>query len=412
MAIGRTNTGGGYHLNFDVVNSTIQPTDPKENTIWLNNNWVQNGWSFSADMPLRRTKSSNKNFVVYPYYSNYRTVSGITFTNLTDGNTNKGKFLVNGTATSDVTFRASYDTAESGMFLLPAGKYTVSGCPAGGEAEKTYAIQVNYRTDEGEWLRLAYETGSGANFTLTKDRVCNICFRVWNGATLNNLEVYFQIEKGTSATEFKAGNANGQVWVKPKDAGAISFDALKNNGKIVLHPGEVYMYNESGGWNKQQSINVMIYQNGEWKYMEDPWDGYYYNAGDQCEAVTGGWTTESWTSTQYNQMPLAQINSDHLYVEAYGGCISQLGTSQKVNLSNIKTLKASVKIESTGTVALCISDTKSHQGSVAKKEFTATGTHEYSIDVSNHNGSYYIMLYAVSTNGSAPTAKITSVWGE
>lgn len=43
--------GGGVLLNFDVVVGTTEPTNPKENTIWLNTDRKINGYSFSATQP-------------------------------------------------------------------------------------------------------------------------------------------------------------------------------------------------------------------------------------------------------------------------------------------------------------------------------------------------------------------------
>ena len=104
MAIGfKHGSSGGDMLNFTVVNKSSEPTDPKENTLWINTTWAQNCWTYSPDLPLR--KSKNKNFVTYPYASGTNTSSGVTFTDNGDGT-----ITVNGTATKDVYFRASRAT--------------------------------------------------------------------------------------------------------------------------------------------------------------------------------------------------------------------------------------------------------------------------------------------------------------
>lgn len=43
--------GGGAELNFEVIGSTTQPSNPKENTIWVNTSTEITGWSFSATEP-------------------------------------------------------------------------------------------------------------------------------------------------------------------------------------------------------------------------------------------------------------------------------------------------------------------------------------------------------------------------
>ena len=43
--------GGGNPLNFKVVGGTSQPSDTKENTIWVNTSTTISGWAFSAETP-------------------------------------------------------------------------------------------------------------------------------------------------------------------------------------------------------------------------------------------------------------------------------------------------------------------------------------------------------------------------
>lgn len=48
-------TGGGNPLNFKVVGSTTQPTDPKENMIWVNTSTAITDWVFSATQPSAKS---------------------------------------------------------------------------------------------------------------------------------------------------------------------------------------------------------------------------------------------------------------------------------------------------------------------------------------------------------------------
>ena len=43
--------GGGADLNFEVVGGTTQPSNPKENTIWVNTSTAITSWAFSAEEP-------------------------------------------------------------------------------------------------------------------------------------------------------------------------------------------------------------------------------------------------------------------------------------------------------------------------------------------------------------------------
>lgn len=49
--IGRTNTGGGGGLNFQVIGGTTAPSNPKENMIWVNTSTKITSYIFSATQP-------------------------------------------------------------------------------------------------------------------------------------------------------------------------------------------------------------------------------------------------------------------------------------------------------------------------------------------------------------------------
>jgi hypothetical protein len=400
MAIGfKHGSSGGNFFNFEVLNKSSQPTDPKENTIWINTSNILNCWTYGSDMPLRRSK--NKNFVTYPYASGTNTSSGVTFTDNGDGTV-----TVNGTATKDVYFRASKATAEEGMFLLPAGTYTLSGCPSGGSAS-TYMIQLVTLTDALGVDSMVDEYGSGATINLEKDTLCRMNFYVKSGANVSNLNVYFQVEAGSVKTAFEKGNANGQVWIKPNLSSTVSFDAFKRNRKgnrIILQPGECWLFRTGYGWQNYNKY-TKIYQNGAWK---DLWDGYFFKAGNQYTNITGGWTAEGWTSSGWSVTQQSKVNTDNLYVLGQASSMSAVGTVQKVDLSRTNALKASIN-QTSGTVTLCICDDKNTSNSVASKANTTTGSCEVSLDVSGYNGSYYIIIFA---HGSGSEATITNVWGE
>ena len=43
--------GGGNPLNFKVVGGTTEPSNPKENTIWVNTDKEITGWHFASEQP-------------------------------------------------------------------------------------------------------------------------------------------------------------------------------------------------------------------------------------------------------------------------------------------------------------------------------------------------------------------------
>lgn len=419
MAIGfKHGSSGGDPLNFTVVNASSQPTDPKENTIWITTNWAQNGWTFGADMPLRRTKSSNKNFVVYPYAIGTTTGSGVTLTDLGDGN-----FTVNGTATAGRYFRLIAGTAEGGMFLLTAGTYTLSGCPSGGSSS-TYMVQLVTLDSNLDTASTFADYGSGKTFTLDKDTLCRMNFYVLKGATFNNANLYLQVEKGSSATSFKAGNANGQVWIKPDDTGTISFEALKRDNRIVLHPGEVYMYNQAGGWNRQKTVKV--YQNGAWVDL-DPAMYIYNKGGSTGYSLACDETMKQMSSGYYAKAGYVTVGSGSVTVATEGRLADfanifvtdTSGAFVKVDLSRYTKIRVKGTLSGSPKAGDCVFRVMSEMGdyctenNVASKSLAA-GTIDATVDISSIASACYLgfTFYNSETVLKPITFQLTELWLE
>lgn len=384
MAIGfkHGSSGGGVYIpNFKVIHTKSEPVDPSENTFWISNNWAHNGCNFGEELPLRRSKT--KNYATYPYASKTNTSSGVTFTDNGDGTV-----TVNGTASKDVYFRGSKATAEEGMMLLPAGTYTISGCPSGGSAS-TYMVQLVTMDDDLKVVSTIDEYGSGKTVTMTRDTYCRMNFFVKSGAKVSNLSVYFQVEKGLAKTSFEAGNANGQVWIKTATSSTISFPMLKPNRKgdnIVVRPIEAYMYTQDGDWGK---VICKIRRNGAWVPLEAAWDGYYFKDGNQYADVTGGWTSEGWSSNGSVSV------GETIVLSAVNGQTAAVGTKNTVDLTNAKKLWIDSPNGNNGYGSghLIVSSDKSLSGS-SSAAVAVNRTGSISVDVSSLSGKYYIYLAA------------------
>ena len=211
--------GGPAGLNFEVVGGTTQPKNPKENTIWINTAQEITRWDFSAEHPYLVSKT--KNFICYPFYDPTGTTNGVAYTDNGDGTVK-----ANGTAIEDATFRLSFLDAVGHATYLPAGKYFLSGCPAGGSSTR-YRVEAK---SVSSGATLAADYGAGAGFELDAPDIvrCNIV--VAKGATASNLTFKPQLEKGSAATAFVKGDATGHVWISTGTSSAIKFNALKKNG--------------------------------------------------------------------------------------------------------------------------------------------------------------------------------------
>lgn len=79
--------------------------------------------------------------------------------------------------------------------------------------------------------------------------------------------------------------AEGEVWFPTGTSRAVEFNALKKNS-LQVYPLYARQY-VGGAW---VSKPAKIYQAENWVNL---WDGVLYDAGDQCEEITGGWERNS-----------------------------------------------------------------------------------------------------------------------
>lgn len=375
--------GGPAGLNFSVVGGLTQPGSLKENTIWLRTPHSIKRWDVSAKHPYLVSKT--KNFNCWPFYDVSGTVSGIAYTDNGDGTVS-----ASGAAVSDATFRISFIDAERHATYLPAGDYFLSGCPTGGSAY-SYRVEVK-RAVSGETLATDY--GDGAAFTLENPAVvrCNIV--VAAGATVSNLTFKPQMEKGSAATAFVAGDATGQAWIIEGVESAAEFNALKSNAIQVYPTGA--RIRVGGDW---ESVDGMIYQAGELVQFAAEWSGELFDGGDQFTAITGGWTNTSGTTLTTS-------------VYSQNSFSAPASTKNAIDLTDFDTLYVTY----TGVTRSAwfgvskTADLKKYADYAASKQATAAGT--LALDVSSLSGEYYVHLVAGAASNTTCAFTATKVWME
>lgn len=129
------------------------------------------------------------NLLSYPFQSSTRTIDGLTFTDNFDGT-----ITANGTANNNSAALELYDFGFADIPPLPAGKYVLSGCPAGG-ADDTYHIEIRFRDSEGNGVTVdggaslvVVDYGNGKAFTLDRDATQIYCqIYTLKGVTCENL---------------------------------------------------------------------------------------------------------------------------------------------------------------------------------------------------------------------------------
>ena len=410
MAIGfKHGSSGGEPLGITVVSSSTKPTDPKENTIWVNDsyNYSMGSWSFSPDEPHRVSKK--RNLIVYPYLYSSRTVNGVTFT-VDDSTGNKGKVTVNGTNTSsgNIVFRLSDKGIGQREMLLQPGTYYLSGnCES--TSTTTHRLLLVYTYNDWANTSTVYETTDNGKFTLNKVAKARVSIQVSGGQTVNNAIYQPMITKDSKGTVYEMGNATGQIWIKTGTGGTISMDATKGKNETIVTPITAYEYFTNSGWVKK---TAEVYQYGAWKALEDPsapvtpeapWDGYYFNNGNQYTGVTGGWSGASSGSSSH-------LVGDTLAVSAPTSSSSAIVyTVNTVDLTNVTKLWFDSPNGSNGYSSgyLCVSSTQSFATNDLKASVTIRAGRG-SLDVSRLSGSYYLVLAAANQS----YADISAIWKE
>lgn len=325
MGFGNTNAAaGGTSLNFKVVGGTTEPTNHKENMIWVNTSNKITGWYFSATQP--RLRSNNKNLICYPFIYASRTVSGITFTDLGDGS-----IAIKGTATANAYYHLCNIDLGNKYFnsnSVPGG-YVISGLVSG--------VTLEYKSDSDGLLHLT----------------------ILNGTTVS-ATVRPQIEKGSAATSFVKGDATGQVWIVTGTSIQMEFNALKKNG-ITVYPMTTKQY-VNGAWVDK---TTKIYQNGTWNTFE--LKRWIYNNGTESynmktvkyteQASIGVYTNNgnSFTITaEGKDTSIARVTEDAIDLTPFSRLqIKATKTGAQNNVSNVFVMTKGATVPQLSSRALC-----------------------------------------------------------
>lgn len=200
-----------------------------------------------------------------------------------------------------------------------------------------------------------------------------------------------------SATEPEAPTA-GMVWISIGTFSPVEFNALKKNG-IQVYPLKAKQY-ISGAW---VDVTAMSYQGGAWAEW---WNGELFINGNQYEAFTGGWVRSDYykgNDDNTNTGTLTVENTIYLSTSTGTYCKS-VRTSNKIDLTNWKTLKYTVAQYNKGEAAILVTSQVGDVDnvSVAIGNFVVG---ENSLDIKELTGEYYIGAY-VRNSGSVTIEKI------
>ena len=387
---------GGSSLNYEVVKGTSAPSNPKENTIWVNTDAEISEYIFAYKDP------GGGNLLDFTTWAKTVAVS-------------------NGTKTVD---GSSITLTANGITCYTSYSDEISRIPC--EAGKTYVIQWDYSGDSNNSMQL-YPNGNSGNGVWAYGNTGKLEYTVPDGVTFfcftivvspNKTSTFSNIriaEKGVSVHDI----AEGTVWISTGAVSPVGFNALKNNG-IMIYPLAAKQY-LNGAWCAK---DAKIYQNGAWANW---WNGELYTAGNEYSAVTGGWYGKPWKTTS-NVTAAETINIDRgsSYMRmSFGSSLTRrsgvLLTANKIDLSKYNTLTFNGFISQNGysnsykaNGLVCIfeniGDDTYDKKYVKSADIANSGVAANStIDVSDLSGEYYIGISLYNYDAAAAFVQMNSL---
>lgn len=175
---------------------------------------------------------------------------------------------------------------------------------------------------------------------------------------------------------------------------------VPNAGEWIVSTGEDYLIVNITTQGQSESVEL---SNGKL---------WLFKNGDQCNDLTGGWTSTGYQVLDGYTTKAANIGSEIVLdtrgTEKY--TIINAGTANKIDISNISKLFVNVSEIMAQYVAFYIFNNKSDVNEDALKVSACyAGVNE--IDVSTISGSYYIALSCAHTSSGERAGKVSQVWG-
>ena len=382
----------GRKLNFEIVGGTTEPSNPAENTIWVNTDTEITSWFFGNEYKGRNLLKANKTS---------ETLSGITFTVNSDGSVTASGTLNSTVADFDYVLR-------SNKMTLPAGSYILSGCPLGG-GEDSYSLIIGSVID-GVETSIVAEYGEEVPFTLLEKTEIYVLCRIKTTEPVSDLTFYPMIrlasEKNSTYIPYGDGE-DGAVWILTGASSPVPFKVVTDSD-IIIYPLSAKQY-VGGKWVDK---TVKSWQDGEWV----AWWIYLLNFADKCEGITGGYVLSvtgspngtgtsddnglsvsmTWKSASPWSQKRGYYTANKIDVSKYKTLVAEGNVSTKKNKCYAYlSLSSTSGVDNLSNVAFVYSDT--------------TGDFTLELDLTEITGEYYVMLYVGSYIENATSSQYPSI---
>lgn len=346
-----TRRGGSNPLNFKVVGGTSAPSNPKENTIWVNTDQKITSWHFGADEPNVYDVQTESNYPWKLYAPHH----------LRDGDILN--FTIPGDPNDQFEAIRLQDSAGKEYYVRQGSGSAVAAWPAG--TKVGVRISNDLHPIKG-WV------GHGTAYLYAWDK-------------------YYHEE--------------GTAWMTTGISSTTAFDALKKNG-IQVYPISAKQY-VNGAWVDKTAKS---YIGGKWV---DWWNGELYKDGNEYITFTGGWesrkSTEAAGTVKKNASNFVVSTSDYQLIYCKTVDTVDLTKYSKVTFK-VTDISASVHNEITLGVYPENFDFRWTDTTAQLKLTYETGKH--SIDVSALSGKYYVAVRAASNSGVSTTVTVSEVFLE
>lgn len=336
---------GGAPLNFRVVGNP-QPSNPKENIIWVNTDVPIPEWKFAAENPYVVESDNLYVAATSPgYIDSIGNIQSNSDWKVTD-------FIELPNGTQNVKIRMSSNTSESLCHAFyDASKNLLSTVYRRPNAS-TYAVPAN-----AKYIRLSERLGEGVELV----------------------------------ADYMKDVAEGAMWFPVGTSSLTEFNALRKNG-IQVYPQGAKQY--VGG--ALVSKDAKIYQNGAWANL---WNGQIYTRGDEWNAVTGG-IEIAYNPSQTTEYVVKGSDKINFLLPSGQSFQAAIFTKDKIDLTNFTKLCAKIEnCSATNTVSPNVtfgySSVKTIESYVGKTtKDAASGNFTLTVDLSGVQGSYYVQLAA------------------
>lgn len=339
-------------VNFDVVGGTTQPSNPIENTIWVN-----------TDIAIGEYAFGNKN----PYVNEI-------IENCIIDEANQ-KMNSSGTLTSDIAWSITkyYPVTANAQYYLT---FVENGaCSA--YYDKNYTFISSFNAIGNAWTSLPSIPSNAA--------YVRFCLRTYTDTNdINNFKYKY--------IEFNNNINIGNVWIKTGIASNIEFNLLKKN-KILTYPTAAYQWDGNSfiqknifGYidNSWKQPSIFMYKNGT--LLVDNWIPKHASLYDG-----GNWGTATGVSIDNGDYIRFTTNTS-----AQLSCLAYF--PNKVNLTNISRIRINGYIyKGTQGFWFCVWDgsavpsvVQNYVAYVGGDTDSTKTIKDYYIDVSNLTGSYYL----------------------